>query len=160
MDDHYDTLSLWTTYWKWLSTVQLTASEGCGELFTTLFCTPFTCKLSRLYSQLIRCTCRILSLALEKLAAPHDPIHWRFYVQQTEWLIHGVRTSGLFSTALTHPHFQSSFSGDFLCSVIGPFVLEERYFRFLKDELPVLLDVPLHIRRELWLAMRWCSHSF
>jgi hypothetical protein len=48
------------------------------------------------------------------------------------------------------------------CGIIGnlliePYVFEERltserYLRFLEDELSVLLeDVPLHIRRELWL---------
>jgi len=35
-------------------------------------------------------------------------------------------------------------------SVTGPLTFES-YFRFLEDELPVLLDVPLHIRRELYL---------
>jgi hypothetical protein len=61
----HDTVSVWrTTYLKWLSTVQLRASEGymiefilarCkfGEPFTTLVCTPRTCKLPRFYNQLI-----------------------------------------------------------------------------------------------------------
>jgi len=56
----------------------------------------------------------------------------------------------------TETHFQSRFSVNvWRCvigsQVIGPFVLEERltserYLRFLEDELPVLLDITLHIR--------------
>jgi len=52
-------------------------------------------------------------------------------------------------------HFQSCFSVDIWCGVIesqviGPFVLEERltserYLRFLEGNLPMLLDVLLHI---------------
>jgi hypothetical protein len=61
----------------------------------------------------------------------------------------------------TETHFQSCSSVDIWCGVIRsqvirPFVLEEcltseRYLRLLGDELPVLLDVAPHIRRELWL---------
>jgi len=32
---------------------------------------PFMCKLSKIYNQLLHCTCRVLSLALEKQADPH-----------------------------------------------------------------------------------------
>jgi hypothetical protein len=65
MKDHCDTKLIWrTTYLKCLSTIQLLASEGylielvlgeckCGEPFTMLVCTPFMCKLSRFYNQLI-----------------------------------------------------------------------------------------------------------
>jgi hypothetical protein len=63
--DHYDVVSIWrTTYSKWLSAVQLLASEGgtvemvlagclCGEPFTALRYAPFMCKLPRLYNQLV-----------------------------------------------------------------------------------------------------------
>jgi len=65
--------------------------------------------------------------------------------------------------ASTEAHFQRTSSVKIWCSairsqVIGPFVLEEhltseRFLLFVVDELPVLLDdVPLHIRRKLWLA--------
>jgi len=52
--------------WKWLSAVQLLASKvylielvlagcKCGESLTNVACTPFTCKLTRLYNR-IQCT--------------------------------------------------------------------------------------------------------
>jgi hypothetical protein len=56
-------------------------------------------------------------------------------------------------------NFQDRFSvniwgGVFGSQDIGPFVFEkrltsERYLRFLEDVLPVLLNIPTHIRREL-----------
>jgi hypothetical protein len=65
VNNHYDAMSIWrATYSKWMIAIQLLASEGypielvlagckCGEPFRTLVCTPFTCKLSRLYNLLI-----------------------------------------------------------------------------------------------------------
>jgi len=70
--------------------------------------------------------------------------------------------------AFTKIHFQSRFSVNIWCRVfgnqdIGPFVLEERltserYLRFLEDELPVLLGVPLRIRPQPWLQQDGGSH--
>jgi hypothetical protein len=68
-------------------------------------------------------------------------------------------------------HFESRFSVDIWCGaigsqVIGPFILEERlasdgYLRFLKVELSVLLeDVPLQIRRQLWLQQDGALRHF
>jgi hypothetical protein len=64
------------------------------------------------------------------------------------WSHHNPRVS-------METHFQSCFSVDIWCGVIesqviGPFVLEERltserYLRFLEGNLPMLLDVLLHI---------------
>jgi len=65
-------------------------------------------------------------------------------------------------------HFHSRFSVNICCGIvgsqfIGPFVLEERltsgrYLRLMEDDLPVLLDVRLHIRRELWLQQVGTPH--
>jgi len=82
-----------------------------------------------------------------------------------EWLIHGIHTSG-HSLFLTHLRgqkktFSERFSVEICYSFIGskvtmPFVFEERstferYVTFLEDALPVLLDVPVYIRRKMWL---------
>jgi hypothetical protein len=69
----------------------------------------------------------------------------------------GIHTSG-HSTVVTHPrkNFSSLFSVNILCGmiesqIIGSFVLQEGYVRFLECELSVLLDVLLHVRGELCL---------
>jgi hypothetical protein len=77
------------------------------------------------------------------------------------WSLDNLHTS-------TETHFQSRFSVNIWCRVfgnqdIGPFVLEERltserYLRFLEDELPVLLGVPLRIRPQPWLQQDGGSH--
>jgi len=36
----------------------------------------------------------------------------------------------------------------------------DNYLRFLELELPVFLDVPLHIRQELWLQKDGAPHHF
>jgi hypothetical protein len=104
---------------------------------------------------------RLLTNCLESMDSVSNvaiPCASQSDVQQT-------RNSHVWSLDNTHgsteTHFQSRFPVNIWCGVtgsqiIGPFVLEERltserYFRFLEDELPVMLHVALHIRRELWL---------
>jgi hypothetical protein len=89
----------------------------------------------------------------------------------TEWLIHGIHTCG-HSIILTHSrkHLRSRFSvniwgGVTASQVVRPFVLEERFtserrLRFLEDELPSVVNVPVPIRREMWLQQTWRTPSF
>jgi hypothetical protein len=84
LSECYNTMSvLRSTYWKCLNTVQLLASKQypikfvqakckCGKPVMTFACIPLSHKLLRLYSHLTYCTCRVLPLALGKLAAPRE----------------------------------------------------------------------------------------
>jgi len=97
-------MSIWKSiHWKWLRAVQLLASEKylielvlagckCGEIFTILVCTPFTCKTS--------CPFDWLHFALS-MALGKEQVHTKFFfftdrLRSTwaEWPEHGIHTSG------------------------------------------------------------------
>jgi len=149
-------------YWKLLSAVQQLQSEGYPNELVLAGC---------------KCEASFITFICSSHIARVEFCHWLFGNQQlhTKVLfteeatfnrrgITNTRNSHVWSLDNPHApmetHFHSHFPVNIWCSVIGseviwPFVLEEhliseRYFRFLEDELPLLLKIFLFTPGRGW----------